>query len=203
MSTAQFQNFQAYAAGPNVAPQGVDIGGIVGAVAQHAVQLLPGLLMGLLSAHPQLQGARPGVTPQSFSVNTLLGGFSVSDSKPQLGVAGNGAGVAPQSFSFYTPIGGFSVAENRPQLGSNGAGLAPQGIDFGSILGTIANGAAQALPVLLTGLLSAQPQVQQLQAQGIDFGAIARTVAGAIAPQIPAIANGVLQHFLGNQGTAQ
>ncbi len=120
---AQPQGTQAYAGQQNwaqqqggVAPQGFDFGSIINTVAQGAAQALPGLLMGLLSANPQIQQQ-----------------------------------VAQQ--------GGLSTLGNTP-------GVAAQGLDLGSIFRSVAQRAAQALPGLLTQLLSADPQVQQLAQQG-------------------------------------
>ena len=164
--------------GAGVAPQGIDFGQIFSTVAQGAVQVLPGLLMSLLSAHPQIQQlARQtgGVNPQSL--------FNVG---------------------INTPIGsaGIGLFDNKPQFaGQYGAGVAPQGFDFGQIINTVAQSAAQALPGLLMSLLSAHPQVPQLTAQGIDLGTIARNVAQILVPQIPAIASGVMNQLLGARTT--
>ncbi|HEX8610738.1 MAG TPA: hypothetical protein VF800_05560 [Telluria sp.] len=158
--------------GAGLAPQGIDLHSIIGTVAQHAAQILPDLLMGLLSSHPQLsQIVRPA----------------------------GAAGISPQSFSFSTPLFQLGVSGSQPQVpvGAGVAGFAPQGIDLRSILGVVASGAAQALPVLLTSLLKAHPQAPQLAAQGIDFGTIAHGIASVLVPQIP----GVLNHFLGGRGS--
>lgn len=167
-------------AGAGVSPQGFNLGDIISTVAGGAIKVLPGLLMGLLSAHPQLQ---------------------------QLAAQGGTGGVAPQSlfnFGVNTPFGGVGLGlfDNKPQFGGQaGAGVAPQGFDFTNILNTIAQTAAQALPNLISGLLSAHPQSQQMAAQGIDLGAIARSIAGTLAPQIPNLVNGVVSSIFGGKGT--
>lgn len=151
-------------AGANLAPQGfnVDFGNIIKTIAQSAAQALPGLLISLLSAHPQLQQL------------TRQGGAG-------------GGNLAPQSLinvGANTPFGGFGIGlfDNKPQVGVQpgaGAGFAPQGfnLDFGSIIHTIAQTAAQALPGLLISLLSSHPQLQQLAGQANVGG------AGGVAPQ--------------------
>lgn len=145
-------------AGAGVNPQGfnLDFSNIIKTVAQGAAQVLPGLLMSLLSAHPQLQ---------------------------QLTRQGGAGALAPQSlinFGANTPLGGFGIGlfDNKPQVGVQpGAGFSPQGfnLDFGSIIQTVAQTAAQALPGLLMSLLSSHPQLQQLAGQA--------NAGGTLAPQ--------------------
>lgn len=130
--------------GAAVSPQGIDFSAILNTVAQTAAQALPGLLMSLLSAHPQIQqlARQGGVNPQSLlniGINTPFGGA------------------------------GLGLFGNAPQFGTQqGAAVSPQGFDFASILNTVAQSAAQALPGLLMSLLSANPQIRQMAAQGID-----------------------------------
>jgi len=198
----QFAPFSAQPYG-TVSPQGFDFGNIVGTVAQGAAQVLPGLLMSILSAHPQIQQlARQGTYAGGINPQSLYGG-------------------------------GLNMFENRPQFAwQQGVGVAPQSFDVGSIINTVAQGAAQVLPGLLANLLSAHPQIQQLTRQGqgfgqgqgygqgqglttgyglnqwgnagmapqgFDVGAIAQNIASIISPQIPGIVGGVMGQAFGNQ----
>jgi len=183
-----------------VSPQGFDFGSIVGTIAQGAAQVLPGLLMSLLSAHPQIQqlarqGTYGGVNPQSL----YGGGLNMFENRPQFAWQ-QGAGVQPQSF------------------------------DFNNIVTTVAQSAAQVLPGLIASLLSAHPQIQQLARQGhglgfgqghiqgqatgynlnqwgnaglapqgFDVGAIAQNIASIISPQIQGIVGGVMSQAFSNQ----
>lgn len=163
-------------------PQGFnfDFSNIINTVAQTAAQALPGLLMSLLSSHPQLQQLA--------------------------GQANAGGSLAPQSLiniGANTPLGslGIGLFDNKPQLGTQfGAGVAPQGFDFGDIIRNVAQNAAQALPNLLTNVLATLPQAQQLAAHGIDLSGIVRNVATTLAPQIPGLVHNVLGGVL--RGTA-
>jgi|SRR5579884_1525953 len=193
---------QGTSASAGLAPQGFDFGQVAQQLAGAAAQALPGLIMGLLSAHPQVQQMRP----QSAN------------------------GLAPQSLiniGLQTPFGGggFSLFDSAPQL-------SPQGFDFGQVAQQIAGAAAKALPGLIMGLLSANPQVQkmapqnggnlapqslfniglqtpfggggfslfdaspQLAPQGFNFGQIAQQLVGTaaqqVSQQIPSIVSGIL-----------
>jgi len=180
------------AAGGGVAPAGFDINQIVQQVAGAAAQALPGLIMGLLSAHPQLKPQSSGVSPQglfNFGVQTPFGGV------------------------------GLDLFSNQPQV-------RPQGFDIGQIAQQVAGAAAQALPGLILGLLSAHPQLKtqsasagvspqglfnfgvqtpfggggislfgaqpQVSPQGFDIGQIAQQVAGAAAQALPGLILGLL-----------
>jgi hypothetical protein len=143
-----------------VAPQGFDFGKLLENIAGQAAQALPGIIMGLLSADPTIG---PQVRAQ---------------------------GVAPQSlvnFGFQTPIGGggISMFDAAPS-----AGVTPQGFDFGGLLKTVAGHAAQMLPGLIMGLLSADPVIgPQLRAQGvapqslINIGLLGAGPSAGVAPQ--------------------
>jgi hypothetical protein len=125
-----------------VSPQGFDFGQFAQQLAGQAAQALPGLIMGLLSAHPTIG---PQLRAQS-------------------------AGVSPQGFNFgiQTPIGGigFGLSGAAPQVG-----VSPQGFDFGQFAQQLAGQAAQALPGLIMGLLSAHPTIgPQLAARQTAMG---------------------------------
>src|SRR5579884_1719056 len=119
---------QGTSASAGLAPQGFDFGQVAQQLAGAAAQALPGLIMGLLSAHPQVQQMRP----QSAN------------------------GLAPQSLiniGLQTPFGGggFSLFDSAPQL-------SPQGFDFGQIaqqlVGTAAQQVSQQIPSIVSGILS-------------------------------------------------
>jgi hypothetical protein len=193
------QQFAPFGAQPDLqsygalSPQGFDFGNLVNTIAQGAAQILPSLLISLLSTQPQFQQlARQG------------------------GYAG---GINPQSL--YG--GGLNMFENRPQFNwQQGGGVVPQNFDFGSMVSTIAQSAAQVLPGLLVNVLSTNPQIQQLARQsrgattgygtnqwgaagltpqGFDVGAIAQNIASIISPQIPGIVGGVMGQTFGYQPT--
>ena len=125
----------------SVSPQGFDFGQFAQQLAGQAAQALPGLIMGLLAAHPTIG---PQMRAQSAG--------------PQ--------GVSPQSLfniGVQTPFGGggFSMFEATPQ-----AGVSPQGFDFGQFAQQLAGQAAQALPGLIMGLLAANPAIGPQLAAG-------------------------------------
>jgi hypothetical protein len=204
------QNYGQQSAG--VSPQGFDLGAIVNSVAHSAAQALPGLLLSLLSAHPQIQQiARHG--------GATFGGVH------QQGLFGAGANTP---FS----AGGLNIFDNnRSQFGGQqNTGAASQGVDLNAIVNSVAQSAAQALPGLLLNLLSAHPQINQIarqggavagglnqganafgansqygaagaSPQGFDLGSLAQNVASIISPQIPGIVGNVVGQVLGNQQT--
>lgn len=187
-------------ASPGVSPQGFDFGGLLKDVAGTAIKALPGLLFGLLSAHPVLgpQLKAQGVSPQSlinFGIQTPFGG------------------------------GGISLFDSAPKMG-----VSPQGFDFGELLKDVAGTAIKALPGLLIGLLSSHPVLgPQLKAQGVspqslfnigvqtpfggggislfdaapgvspqgfDFGKLLRDVTDEATRALPNILNGIVQQLL-------
>jgi hypothetical protein len=160
-------NAPQFGAQPGFAPQGIDFGSILRFVAEGAARVLPGLLMSLLSSHPQLQqlarqGGAGAASPQGWSQGWSQGLYNVGQGTP-FGNAGVG------------------IFGNAPQAG---AGVTPQGFDFGAVLQTVVQAVAQTLPGLLLSLLSSHPQIQQ----------IARQAGGGINPQsigIPGIGAGI------------
>src|SRR5215471_20086323 len=141
MADATQSGFLPFGSNPGVSPQGFDFGQFAQQLAGQAAQALPGLIMGLLAAHPT-------VGPQ---LRAQMAG-------PQ--------GVSPQSLinlGFQSPFGGggFSLFGATPQ-----AGVSPQGFDLGQFAQQLAGQAAQALPGLIMGLLAAHPTIgPQLRAQ--------------------------------------
>jgi hypothetical protein len=114
-----------------VSPQGFDFGQFAQQLAGQAAQALPGLILSLLSAHPTIG--------------------------PQMRVQG----VSPQSLinlGVQTPFGGGGVSLFGA---APSAGVSPQGFDFGQFAQQLAGQAAQALPGLILGILSAHPTTQQ------------------------------------------
>ncbi|HTR14467.1 MAG TPA: hypothetical protein VMI72_14740 [Roseiarcus sp.] len=164
-----------------VAPQGFDFGQFAQQLAGQAAQALPGLIMSVLSAQPQLraQSAAPeGVSPQGFDFGRfahqlagqaaqalpgLIMGLLAAHPTigPQLAAQSAGPqGVSPQSLlNIQTPFGGASLFGATPQ-----AGVSPQGFDFGQFAQQLAGQAAQALPGLIMGLLAANPTIAPQQA---------------------------------------
>ncbi|QUS38204.1 hypothetical protein RPMA_04575 [Tardiphaga alba] len=88
---------------PRVDPLGFNFGKILKDIADQAIRMVPGLLIGALSTHPVLgpQLKSQGVSTQSFisagiNLPFLSGGFSVFDSMP---------GVSPQGFDLDALLG--------------------------------------------------------------------------------------------------
>jgi hypothetical protein len=140
--SAAFLPFGAYQQG-GYSPQGFDLGHLAQQIAGQAAQVLPGLIMGLLAAHPTLG---PQMRAQAAGMQ----------------------GLSPQSlfnFGVQSPIGGlgFSLFGANPQ-----AGLSPQGLDWGQLAQQIAGQTAQALPGLIMSILAANPMLgTQMRAQGM------------------------------------
>jgi hypothetical protein len=135
MTTTQSQGFPSSgntAPSGGVSPQDFDLGAIVTTVAQGAAQVLPGLIMSLLSAHPQIQ---------------------------QLSKQGAAGGVNPQSLinlGLSTPFGGGSVGlfGTNPQMGAQqSAGVSPQGFDLASIAQTVASAIAPQIPAIVSSAM--------------------------------------------------
>jgi hypothetical protein len=179
MFTSNYQGYQAQPFGTignsvsaqgqglaqGISPQGVDLGSIVNSVSQCAAQALPGLLMSLLSAHPQIQhlARQGGVAAIGANQQNLYG----LGANPQ---SLYGYGSNAQSLYGHganAPWGGLNAFNARPQfIGQPNLNLAPQGSDLVGIVDSVAQSAAQALPGLITSLLSAHPQVQPMLRQG-------------------------------------
>jgi uncharacterized membrane protein len=216
--------FIPFGAGPSgVLPQGFDFGQFAQQIAGQAAQALPGLIMGLLAAHPvvgqqvRAQSAAPqAAAPQGFSPQ----GFDFGQFAQQ--IAGRAAQALPgliMGLLAAHPVVGQQVrAQSAAPQAAAPQGFSPQGFDFGQFAQQIAGQAAQALPGLIMGLLSANPMVgQQLRAQsvapqgaappgfapqgfapqgfapqGFDFGQFAQQIAGQVATTLPSVIMNIL-----------
>ena len=164
-----------------VSPQGFDFGQFAQQLAGQAAQVLPGLILSLLSANPTIgpqmrAQAAPsaGVSPQGFDFGQFaqqLAGqaaqalpgliLSLLSAHPTIGPQMRVQGVSPQSLinlGVQTPFGGGGVSLFGA---APSAGVSPQGFDFGQFAQQLAGQAAQALPGLILGILSAHPTTQQ------------------------------------------
>lgn len=151
----------------SVSPQDFDIGNILNTIAQTAAQVAGQAIIGMLSSNPQIQ---------QLQQLARQGGNT----------GGNAAGsVNPQSsfnLGASTPLGNVTIGlfDNKPQIGGQYAGaIAPQDFNIGNIVGAIAQGAIHALPGILIGMLSAHPQIQQIQQLAHQGG----NIAGGVNPQ--------------------
>jgi hypothetical protein len=181
---------------PGFMPQGFDFNQIAQQIVGQLLPVLPGLILGVLSAHPTIgpqlrgqvtapQAATPvGFAPQGFDINQLVQQIvktatsliptlisSVLAAHPTLGPQLRAQSWSPQGFAAQSPPN-FSV--NTP-LGGAGLGLpgstpqavTPQGLDFGQLTQQIVGQVIPVLPGLITSLLSANPVLSaQQQARG-------------------------------------
>ena len=186
-----FIPFGGGSAGGGVSPQGFDLGQFAQQLAGQAAQALPGLIMGLLSAHPTIgaqvraQSASPqGVSPQGFhfgqfaqqlagQVGPMLPGLIMGllSAHPTIGAqvraqSASPQGVSPQSLfnvGINTPFGGGGISLFGA---SPAAGVSPQGFDLGQFAQQLAGQVGPMLPSLIMGLLSAHPTIgAQVRAQ--------------------------------------
>jgi hypothetical protein len=166
------------------APQGTDFGQVAQQIAGQVIPILPGLVLGVLSAHPvigpQLRGqgaSPPGASPfnvmqQGYDPNQLVQQIvktavpllpifitSLLSAHPGLGSQWQGQSVLPNGFSSQSP---FNFGINTP-IGGAGVGLfgtapmagaAPQGIDLSNLTQQIAGQVVPILPGLITSILS-------------------------------------------------
>jgi hypothetical protein len=177
-------------------PQGIDFGQIAQQIASQVLPILPGLVLGVLSAHPvigpQLRGqsAAPqaavpfGLTPQGFDPSQLVQQVlktalpllpvlitSLLSAHPALAPQYQAQsalpGLAPQSL--------FNFGVNTPTGGAGiglfgaapSAGNGPQGFDVNHLTQQIAGQVVPILPGLITSILSSNPVLSaQLQARG-------------------------------------
>ena len=201
-ANAGFIPFGAGAGG--VSPQGFDFGQFAQQIAGQAAQALPGLIMGLLSANPVVgqQLRAQSVAPQGFD----LGQFAQQ-------IAGQAAQALPGLITGLLaahPVVGQQVrAQSAVPRAAAPQEISPQGFDFGQFAQQIAGQAAQALPGLIMGLLSANPMIVQqarpqsfapqsaapssfMTPQGFDFGQLAQQIAGQAAHVLPGLLMGLL-----------
>jgi hypothetical protein len=134
-------------------PQGIEFAHIAQQVAGETAQVLPGLISGLLWSHPQIRQQ----TLQSATSSPF--GYGMQ------GVNGFGwPGVSSLQGQF-----GFTNQQSfNPGMQTFFGGISPQQQNIvGQIAQEVAWAAAQALPVVISGLLSSHLQLRQ---QNMQFG---------------------------------